>query len=271
MSTLYVFCLFICLYVKIKKIENLLTLSPHINMQRSQKRPRCGHAAALWDSHTDRCRSCCGCSRELPCGTSKAWSPERWEKAALSRSHSSRVARRGKSLGPGRAKAAAATSQGAPTTVGGIPDITVVAGQGTLENEVTLTTVSAEGPSQAPAITLSHTQTECAETIAATGQPVHRSTGQPGNRSTGHPVHGATDRTPDRASSARAESSSVSGSGSESGVSSRHSASRTHSHSSASRSSRRRSTSRHSGSRSRHGKRPRHRSSSRHHRRERSD
>ncbi|MES9883345.1 MAG: hypothetical protein ABW185_20970, partial [Sedimenticola sp.] len=105
----------------------------------------------------------------------------------MSRTHTSRVSRRGKSSGTGRGKIAAATSQGTPATVGGNPDNSLVARQGTSANaEVTLDKVSAEGPSQTSASTLSP-QTESTETIAATGQPGNRSTGQPVNRATGQP------------------------------------------------------------------------------------
>ncbi len=191
MSTRCVCYMFVCLFVLLKKFGFLLTHSPHnVEMNSSQKRPRCGHVVAMWDSHTEKCKSCCGCCRELPCFISKTWSPETWEKAALSRTHTSRVSRRGKSSGTGRGKPAAATSPGTPATVGGHPDNSMVARQGTSANvEVTLDKVSAEGPSQTSASTLSHPQTESTETIAATGQPGNRSTGQPGNRSTGHKGH----------------------------------------------------------------------------------
>ncbi len=98
----------------------LLTLSPLI-MKYNQKRCHCGHVAAVWDTHTDLCRSCCGCSRELPCGTSKSWSPTTWEKMASARLYSSR--RRKSSGSAKRADMATATSsQSTPTSVAGCSD-----------------------------------------------------------------------------------------------------------------------------------------------------
>ncbi len=73
----------------------LLTLSP-CTIHRNQKRCLCGHVAAAWDTHAEACRSCCGCSRELPCEISKSYSPSTWEKMASARLHSSR---RGKASG----------------------------------------------------------------------------------------------------------------------------------------------------------------------------
>ncbi len=111
-----VFISHIVLFVLIKFcLVVLLILSP-CTMHRNQKRCLCGHVAAVWDTHVEACRSCCGCSKDAPCVISKTWSPSTWEKMAAARLHSSR---RGKASGSGKREAskAAATSQGPSTAV----------------------------------------------------------------------------------------------------------------------------------------------------------
>ncbi len=153
-------------------------------MHRNQKRCLCGHVAAAWDTHVEACRSCCGCSRELPCEISKSWSPSTWEKMASARLHSSR---RGKASGSVKRadSSAAATSQGTPTSVVGALDSQVVASQSTPHAAAggATDTVSRAGKSLSPASSPS-LQTGGDETSAA-----HRSSSVLTHRSpvtTGH-------------------------------------------------------------------------------------
>ncbi len=174
MRTLLLYLL--CLLVLIKNCRVLLTLSPP-NMQPGQKRCLCGHVTAEWDTHVTKCRSCCGCSRLLPCGISKAWSPEMWEKVESARTH---VSRRGKSskTGAGRVtKKAASTSQAAAVPTVGPLDIEVVESLGTPEKETPQTRSQLGVVSQPPAISVRLIKTTVKGTSAARRAPVtsHRS------------------------------------------------------------------------------------------------
>ncbi len=196
-TLLFFHIIIVCLLIKLY-VYDLLTLSPII-MQRNQKRCGCGHAAALWDTHIDMCRSCCGCSSVLPCGISSTWSPQRWAKVETARLYSSR---RGKASGAGKRTRAAATSQGTPIV--SPHDNTQVAGQGATAASVATRDIASAGGSLPLAKTLSRSATDSAslsrsathseQAIAADRSPVtgHRSpvTGQYRSPVTKGPVTG---------------------------------------------------------------------------------
>ncbi len=90
-------------------------------MNRNQKHCKCGHVTATWDTHTDRCKTCCGCCRELPCGISKSWSPETWVKCQAARVYSGRK-KTSKPRATGKTKGSVRDLQASTGTGGSVRD-----------------------------------------------------------------------------------------------------------------------------------------------------